>query len=109
MFPSPPMTLRALWTLLQEQDRSCRSGADLTLGICDKMKEAGIDCFGPDAIGAACRSSKSLRQDAVVAAGVPCSGLQGPIWTRRFRICAAKRRPVKSRPLTAWLPAQGAL
>lgn len=43
----------------------------LTLGICDKMKEAGIDCFGPDAYCAQLEGSKSFAKDVMAAAGVP--------------------------------------
>lgn len=43
----------------------------LTLGICDKMKAAGIDCFGPDAYCARLEGSKSFAKEVMAAAGVP--------------------------------------
>lgn len=43
----------------------------LTLGICDKMKEAGIDCFGPDKYCARLEGSKAFAKDVMREAGVP--------------------------------------
>lgn len=43
----------------------------LTLGICDRMKEAGIDCFGPDKYCARLEGSKSFAKEVMREAGVP--------------------------------------
>ena len=43
----------------------------LTLGIADRMAEAGIPCFGPDAYAAQMEGSKSFAKEVMAAAGVP--------------------------------------
>ncbi|MGE9984095.1 phosphoribosylamine--glycine ligase [Desulfovibrio sp. SGI.169] len=43
----------------------------LTLGIVDRMREAGIACFGPDAYGARLEGSKAFAKEIMRRAGVP--------------------------------------
>ncbi|WP_165078647.1 MULTISPECIES: phosphoribosylamine--glycine ligase [unclassified Desulfovibrio] len=43
----------------------------LTLGIADRLTEAGIPCFGPDAYCARMEGSKSFAKEVMAAAGVP--------------------------------------
>ena len=43
----------------------------LTLGITDRMREAGIPCFGPDMYGARLEGSKAFAKDVMRRAGVP--------------------------------------
>ncbi|MDE6734853.1 MAG: phosphoribosylamine--glycine ligase, partial [Desulfovibrio sp.] len=43
----------------------------LTLGITDRLTEAGIPCFGPDAFCAQMEGSKSFAKEVMAAAGVP--------------------------------------
>ena len=43
----------------------------LTLGIVDKMKAAGIACFGPDAYAAQMEGSKAFAKQVMARAGVP--------------------------------------
>lgn len=43
----------------------------LTLGIVDRMREAGIACFGPDAYGARLEGSKAFAKEIMERAGVP--------------------------------------
>ncbi|MDE7240759.1 phosphoribosylamine--glycine ligase [Desulfovibrio sp.] len=43
----------------------------LTLGVTDRMAEAGIPCFGPDAYCARMEGSKSFAKEVMAAAGVP--------------------------------------
>ena len=43
----------------------------LTLGITDRMREAGIACFGPDSYGAKLEGSKAFAKEIMTRAGVP--------------------------------------
>ncbi|MDE5879143.1 MAG: phosphoribosylamine--glycine ligase [Desulfovibrio sp.] len=43
----------------------------LTLGVTDRLTEAGIPCFGPDAYCARIEGSKSFAKEVMAAAGVP--------------------------------------
>lgn len=43
----------------------------LTLGIVDKMREAGIPCFGPDAYAAQLEGSKAFAKEIMAKAQVP--------------------------------------
>lgn len=43
----------------------------LTLGIADRMRQAGIACFGPDAYGARLEGSKAFAKEIMTRAGVP--------------------------------------
>lgn len=43
----------------------------LTLGITDRMRAAGIPCFGPDAYAARLEGSKSFAKEVMQKAGVP--------------------------------------
>ena len=48
----------------------------LTKGITDRMREAGIPCFGPDARAAVIESSKAFAKDVMNRAGVPTAHSQ---------------------------------
>ncbi|MDD4701113.1 MAG: phosphoribosylamine--glycine ligase [Desulfovibrio sp.] len=43
----------------------------LTLGITDRMREAGIACFGPDSYGAKLEGSKAFAKEIMARANVP--------------------------------------
>ena len=43
----------------------------LTLGVVDRMRQAGIACFGPDAYGARLEGSKAFAKEMMRRAGVP--------------------------------------
>ena len=43
----------------------------LTLGITDRMREAGIACFGPDSYGARLEGSKAFAKEIMARANVP--------------------------------------
>lgn len=43
----------------------------LTLGIVDRLQEAGIPCFGPDAYCSRLEGSKSFAKEVMAACGVP--------------------------------------
>ena len=49
----------------------------LAAGLADRLREAGIDCFGPGAAGARIEASKGFAREVMDAAGVP-----GPRWAR---------------------------
>lgn len=46
----------------------------LTLGLADRMREAGISCFGPGADGARLEGSKAWAKDLMRRAGIPTAG-----------------------------------
>ncbi|MCK4772655.1 MAG: phosphoribosylamine--glycine ligase [Candidatus Latescibacteria bacterium] len=46
----------------------------LTLGLADRVREAGIPCFGPGAEGARLEGSKAWAKDLMSRAGIPTSG-----------------------------------
>lgn len=48
----------------------------LTLGIVDRMREAGIPCFGPDAYCARLEGSKAFAKDIMRRAGVPTAACE---------------------------------
>ena len=48
----------------------------LTKGITDRMREAGIPCFGPDAYCARLEGSKAFAKDVMNRAGVPTAHSQ---------------------------------
>ena len=48
----------------------------LTKGITDRMREAGIPCFGPDAYCACLEGSKAFAKDVMNRAGVPTAHSQ---------------------------------
>ena len=48
----------------------------LTLGIVDRMREAGIACFGPDAYCARLEGSKAFAKDIMRRAGVPTAACE---------------------------------
>ena len=48
----------------------------LTKGITDRMREAGIPCFGPDAYWARLEGSKAFAKDVMNRAGVPTAHSQ---------------------------------
>ena len=48
----------------------------LTLGITDRMREAGIACFGPDAYCARLEGSKAFAKDIMRRAGVPTAACE---------------------------------
>lgn len=46
----------------------------LTLGLADRVRDAGIPCFGPGAEGARLEGSKAWAKDLMSRAGIPTSG-----------------------------------
>lgn len=48
----------------------------LTMGITDRMREAGIPCFGPDGYCARLEGSKAFAKDVMIRAGVPTAHSQ---------------------------------
>lgn len=47
--------------------------APLVAGVCDVVREAGIDCFGPSKEAAVLEGSKAFANEVMAAAGVPTS------------------------------------
>ena len=45
--------------------------APLVAGVCDAVRAAGIDCFGPSAEAAVLEGSKAFAKEVMAAAGVP--------------------------------------
>ena len=75
--------------------------APLDAGVSDRLREAGILCFGPSAAAARLESSKAFTKEICDAAGVPTAG-----WAR-FTDAAAARAHVEAKGAPIVVKADG--
>ncbi|HEY2890541.1 MAG TPA: phosphoribosylamine--glycine ligase, partial [Dongiaceae bacterium] len=73
----------------------------LVLGLVDRLREAGIPAFGPNADAAALEGSKGFMKDLCARYGIPTADYA------RFRDAAPARAYVESRPLPIVVKADG--
>jgi phosphoribosylamine--glycine ligase len=73
----------------------------LVLGLVDRLREAGIPAFGPNADAAALEGSKGFMKDLCARYRIPTAAYA------RFREAAAARAYVESRPLPIVVKADG--
>ncbi|HYV89836.1 MAG TPA: phosphoribosylamine--glycine ligase [Candidatus Polarisedimenticolia bacterium] len=73
----------------------------LVLGLVDRLREAGIPTFGPNADAAALEGSKGFMKDLCARYRIPTAAYA------RFREAAAARAYVESRPLPIVVKADG--
>ncbi|MEK7266046.1 MAG: phosphoribosylamine--glycine ligase [Pseudomonadota bacterium] len=75
--------------------------ATLAAGLADRLLEAGIPCFGPDAAAAELESSKGFMKEVATAVGAPTAGFA------RFKQSAAAKAYLRTRKAPFVVKADG--